>query len=56
MTQETAYTTDLLRRFADVAPSLNAKAILLVCETTAAVEAHDEHEADAEARADAGAW
>lgn len=36
MTQETAYTTDLLRRFADVAPSLNAKAILLVCETTAA--------------------
>jgi hypothetical protein len=36
MTKETAETTDLLRRFAEVIPSIPAKAVLLLCETTAA--------------------
>lgn len=36
MTKETAETTDLLRRFAEVIPSIPAKAVSLMCETTAA--------------------
>lgn len=36
MTKETADTIDLLRRFAEVIPSIPAKAVSLMCETTAA--------------------